>query len=189
MTVETAPTTRQDVVDYITAVGNLVGQVTVDIQPRVAGRVEAMSVKLGDRVSKGQQIAKIEDRELLEQIRQAQANLDVNKATVVNRESDEKVAASVLARNQASYDRGLVAKQVLEDAEARHNARPRRSTSPRAQLRADDGADRRAEDHAVEHDNQLAGGRLRQPAAARSRRVCRRQHGDPRPSSTSARCG
>lgn len=122
MTVDTAPTSRQDVVDYITAVGNLIGQVTVDIQPRVGGRVESISVKLGDRVAKGQQVAKIEDRELQEQIRQAQANLDVNKATVTNRKSDEKVAASVLSRMQASYERGLVAKQVLEDAEARHNA-------------------------------------------------------------------
>jgi RND family efflux transporter MFP subunit len=122
MTVDTAATTRQDVVDYITVVGNLIGQATVDIQPRVGGRVDAIMVKLGDRVAKGQQIVKIEDRELQEQIRQAQANLEVNKATVINRESDEKVAASVLSRTQASYDRGLVAKQALEDAEARHNA-------------------------------------------------------------------
>ena len=134
MTVDTAPTTRQDVVDYITAVGNLVGQLTVDIQPRVAGRIETMAVKLGDRVAKGQLIAKIEDRELLEQIRQAQANLDVNKATVVNRESDETVAASVLARNQTSYDRGLVSKQVLEDAQARHNAAAAQVNVAKAQL-------------------------------------------------------
>lgn len=122
MTVDTAATSRQDVVDYITVVGNLIGQTTVDIQPRVGGRVDAITVKLGDRVAKGQQIVKIEDRELQEQIRQAQANLEVNRATVINRESDEKVAASVLSRTQASYDRGLVAKQALEDAEARHNA-------------------------------------------------------------------
>jgi membrane fusion protein (multidrug efflux system) len=122
LTVDTAPTSRQDVVEYITAVGNLVGQLTVDVQPRVAGRVESITVKLGDRVAKGQQIAKIEDREISEQLRQAQANLDVNRATVTNRESDERVAASVLARTLATYERGLVSKQVLEDAEARHNS-------------------------------------------------------------------
>jgi len=134
MTVDTAPSTRQDVVDYISAVGNLIGQTTVDIQPRVAGRLDSITVKLGDRVTKGQQIAKIEDREILEQIRQAQANLDVNKATVANRESDEKVAANVLSRTQASYERGLVSKQVLEDAEARHNATVAQVSVARAQV-------------------------------------------------------
>jgi RND family efflux transporter MFP subunit len=122
MTVDTAPTSRQDIVDYITAVGNLIGQATVDIQPRVNGRIDVMAVKLGDRVTKGQQIAKIEDRELQEQIRQAQANLDVNKATVTNRESDEKVAASVLSRTRTQHERGLASTQALEDAEARHSA-------------------------------------------------------------------
>lgn len=122
MTVDTAATSRQDIVDYITAVGNLVGQATVDIQPRVAGRIDVMAVKLGDRVTKGQQVAKIEDRELQEQIRQAQANLDVNKATVTNRESDEKVAASVLSRTRTQHERGLASTQALEDAEARHSA-------------------------------------------------------------------
>jgi len=134
MTVDMAPSTRQDVVDYITAVGNLIGQTTVDIQPRVAGRLDSITVKLGDRVTKGQQIAKIEDREILEQLRQAQANLDVNKATVTNRESDEKVAANVLSRTQASYERGLVSKQVLEDAEARHNATVAQVSVARAQV-------------------------------------------------------
>jgi RND family efflux transporter MFP subunit len=133
MTVDTAATSRQDVVDYITVVGNLIGEATVDIQPRVAGRIDAITVKLGDRVARGQQIAKIEDRELQEQIRQAQANLEVNKATVINRESDEKVAASVLSRTQASYDRGLVAKQALEDAEARHNAAAAQVTVAKSQ--------------------------------------------------------
>ncbi len=156
MTVETAPTTRQDVVDYITAVGNLVGQLTVDIQPRVGGRVEAMSVKLGDRVTKGQQIAKIEDRELLEQIRQVQANLDVNKATVVNRESDEKVAASVLGAQPGE----LRPRPGGEAGARRRRGAPQRGgrAGQRRQgaAGADDGADRRAEDHALEHDDQLA---------------------------------
>ena len=35
MTVETAPATRHDVVDYITVVGNLIGEATVDVAPRV----------------------------------------------------------------------------------------------------------------------------------------------------------
>ena len=47
--------------------------------PRVAGRLDSIQVKLGDRVTKGQQVAKVEDRELREQVNQSEANIEVNK--------------------------------------------------------------------------------------------------------------
>ena len=122
MTVDMAPATRQDLTEYITVVGNLIGEATVDVVPRVAGRIEAINVQLGDRVRKGQQIVKIEDRTIREQIRQAEASLETNKATVVSRQNDERVAASVMARMKAQDAAGLVSKQALEDAESRHNA-------------------------------------------------------------------
>jgi RND family efflux transporter MFP subunit len=90
--------------------------------PRVGGRLDAVMVKLGDRVAKGQTVAKIEDREIREQINQAQATLDVNKANVKQREDESKLQESVLERTKATYQRGLVAKQLLEDAELRYNA-------------------------------------------------------------------
>jgi len=122
LTVDTAIASRHDIVEYITVVGNLIGEATVDVVPRVAGRLESISVKLGDRVAKGQQVAKMEALEIREQVNQAAANLDVNKATVAQRESDRKVADTTLARTKASYDRGLTTKQNLEDAEARFNS-------------------------------------------------------------------
>jgi RND family efflux transporter MFP subunit len=121
MTVDTAPVTRQEVIDYITVVGNLVGNATVDVVPRIAGRLDAVTVPLGDRVQRGQPIAKIEDRELREQINQATATLDVNKANVAQRENDVQVQKNALDRVQASFDSGLASRQNLEDAQARHN--------------------------------------------------------------------
>ncbi len=122
MTVDTAPATRQEVIDYIMVVGNLIGEATIDVVPRVAGRIENIPVKLGDRVAKGALIAKIEDREIREQINQAQATLDVNKANVVQRENDVQVQQIALDRAKASFERGLTARQNLEDAEARYNS-------------------------------------------------------------------
>ena len=122
MTVELAPVTRQEVVDYITVVGNLVGEATVDIVPRIAGRIETIPVKLGDRVAKGQLVAKIEDREIREQINQAQATLDVNKANVTQRENEVQVQQIALDRAKTTFEKGLTSRQVLEDAEARYNA-------------------------------------------------------------------
>lgn len=122
MTVDMAPVTRRDVADYVTVVGNLVGQATVDVTPRTAGRIENIFVKLGDRVARGQEIFKIEDRELREQVNQSSANIEVNKATVVARENDVKVAQSALDRARASFKSGLISAQALEDAEARYNS-------------------------------------------------------------------
>jgi len=121
-TVDTAPAARHELVDYITVVGNLIAEATVDIVPRVAGRIESVSVKLGDRVARGQQIAKIEDRELREQIRQAQAALEVNRSTVTARENDLKVQENVFDRFKQLAAAGLTSKQSLEDAESRYNS-------------------------------------------------------------------
>src|SRR5262245_21300748 len=70
MSVELGAVKRADMSEQMTVVGNLIGAATVESVPKVAGRLEAVSVRLGDRVSRGQQLAKIEDQELREQIRQ-----------------------------------------------------------------------------------------------------------------------
>ena len=122
LTVDTAAATRGEVIEYITVVGNLVGQSTVDIVPRVAGRIDSLTAKLGDRVAKGQQVAKIEDRELRQQVIQAEQSLEVNRATVKQRESDLQLRRTTLARQQELLAKGLQTRQVIEDAEAGFNS-------------------------------------------------------------------
>lgn len=122
MTVDSVTVGRRDLVDQITVVGNLIGEQTVDVVPRANGRLESILVKMGDRVTKGQLVAKMEDRDVQEQVNQAQANLEVNKATVIQRESDLKVAQTTLDRTQAAFEHGLMAKQNLEDTQARYNS-------------------------------------------------------------------
>ncbi len=121
MPVDMAPATRHEVIDYITVVGNLIGQATVDVVPRVGGRIESIPVKLGDRVAKGQTIVKIEDDQIREQINQRMASLKVNEANVAQRESDAKLSETIYARMKAQFDRDLLSKQLLEDAEAKYN--------------------------------------------------------------------
>ncbi len=134
MTVETAVVGRADITDYITVVGNLVGAATVDVGPRVAGRIEAIPVRLGDRVEQGQLVVKVEDRELRQQVSQVEANLQVNRATVVSRETDAKVTAAALERARTSEERGLISKAALEDADARHNSALSQVAVAQAQL-------------------------------------------------------
>jgi RND family efflux transporter MFP subunit len=134
MTVESALAGRRDITEYITVVGNLVGAATVDVGPRVAGRIESIPVRLGDRVEQGQVVAKVEDRELRQQVSQVQANIEVNRATVAARRNDAKVTAAALERARKSEQSGLISKAALEDAEARHNSAESQVTMAEAQL-------------------------------------------------------
>lgn len=122
LTVDTAPATRQEVIDYVMVVGNLIGEATVDVSPRLNGRIESIAVRLGDRVAKGQVIARMDDRDVKEQVKQAEASLELSRATARQREFDMKASLTTFDRQKNLYDRQLQTKQTLEDAEARYNA-------------------------------------------------------------------
>jgi RND family efflux transporter MFP subunit len=122
MTVELGAAKRGDLAAHLTVVGNLIGLQTVDVAPRVQGRLISMSVEMGDPVRRGQVIAKVEDREIAEQVRQAEASMEVSKATIRQREADLKVAELNFDRSKNLFSRQLLAKQALDDAESRYLA-------------------------------------------------------------------
>ncbi len=119
MTVELAAVKRGDMSESISVVGNLIGAATIEAVPKVAGRLETVNVRLGDRVSRGQRLAKVEDREMLEQVKQAQASFDVSAATIRQREADLRLAQTNLDRSRSLYDRQLIPRQTFDDTEAR----------------------------------------------------------------------
>lgn len=122
MTVELTPVIRKDMVETVTVVGNLIGAATVDAVPRGQGRLDAVYVKLGDPVRRGQALAKIEDRELVEQIRQAEATHNVSQATIRQREADLKLAKNNLERSRSLFERDLLPRQTFDDTDARYQA-------------------------------------------------------------------
>jgi len=122
MTVETTATARRSVAERVTVVGNLIGAVTVDVVPKVSGRIETVAVRLGDPVRRGQLLATLEDRELREQLRQTEASLEVSRATIRQRDADLKNSQSNLERSRNLFARNLIARQALDDAEARNDA-------------------------------------------------------------------
>ncbi|OLC52305.1 MAG: hypothetical protein AUH43_00445 [Acidobacteria bacterium 13_1_40CM_65_14] len=122
MSVELGAVKRADMAEHMTVVGNLIGAATVEAVPKVAGRLDSISVRLGDRVKRGQMLAKIEDRELLEQVRQAQAAYEVSAATIRQREADLRLAQTNLDRSKNLYERQLIPKQTLDDTDARYQA-------------------------------------------------------------------
>lgn len=122
ITVQMAAATEGTISASLTVVGNLIGEQTVDVVPRTAGRLVSVNVQLGDRVRRGQLLGKIEDFEIVEQVKQAEASLEVARATIRQREADLKVAELNFERSKNLFDRQLLAKQALDDAESRYLA-------------------------------------------------------------------
>lgn len=134
MTVELGVVSRTDLSQQISVVGNLIGQATVDAAPRINGRLQSVEVKLGDRVGRGQPLARMEDAEIAEQVKQAEAALEVARATVRQREADLRFADTNLERTRNLSDRQLVSRQTLDDAESRQQAATAQLDLARAQL-------------------------------------------------------
>ena len=106
----------------ITVVGNLIGAATVEALPKVAGRLESVSVRLGDKVTRGQTLAKIEDLEIQQQVKQSQAAFDVSAATIRQREADLRLAQTNLDRSRNLFERQLIPKQTFDDTDSRYQA-------------------------------------------------------------------
>ena len=122
LTVEVASASRHSVAQQLIVVGNLIGDTTVSVVPRVGGRMQDIYVRLGDQVRRGQRIAKIEDFELQEQLKQQESALDVSKATIRQREADLQLAETNAERSRNLFARQLLPKQTLDDTEARYSA-------------------------------------------------------------------
>jgi len=122
LTVELAPVSREKVNQELAVVGNLVGDITVSVVPKTAGRLQEIGVKLGDRVTRGQRIAKIEDQEILEQVKQAEAAFQVASATIRQREADLALAKTNAERSRSLFQRQLLPQQTLDDAEAKYQS-------------------------------------------------------------------
>src|SRR5580765_5960606 len=100
MPVEFATSKRTPMAEQILVVGNLIGAATVEVVPRANGRLQVVDVKLGDSVRQGQVIARVEDSEVREQVRQAEASFKVSQASIRQREADLKLAQNNLDRSR-----------------------------------------------------------------------------------------
>jgi RND family efflux transporter MFP subunit len=133
LTVEIAAAKRASISAELTVVGNLIGETTVSVAPRAAGRLEEVTVRLGDQVRRGQRIAKIEDFELVQQIKQQEAAQEVSQATIRQREADLALAKLNLDRARNLFERQIQSKQILDDTDSRHQSAQAQLDLARAQ--------------------------------------------------------
>ena len=103
---------RGDIQRVITLSGNVIALPNQDVKVSalVSGRITTLNVAEGDRVTKGEVMATLDDSTYQQQYQQAQATLSQAQATLKN-------AQQTAARNQTLFSRGIVARADLETAQ------------------------------------------------------------------------
>ncbi len=150
MRVNSAGVTRADIAEQLQIVGNLTGAASVEVAPKINGRLRRIDFRLGDPVRRGQEVARVEDDELRQQVSQAEASYEVARATVRQREADLVLAQTTRDRSQSLFSRALVSRQELDDAEARYQAANAQLDLARAQF---DAAGARLEELRINLEN------------------------------------
>ena len=103
----------------LTATGYVVAQRQASVASKGTGRLTSVQVDVGDRVTKGQVLATIEEADVKAKLLQAQARLEVAKAALANALPELREATHHYQRTRALSDKGLATLEELDVAEAR----------------------------------------------------------------------
>lgn len=97
----------------LTASGYVVAQRKASVASKATGRLERLNVVEGDRVKKGDILARLEDGDIRASLDQARANLKLNEA-------DLKDAIQWMGRAKTLLERGVSSQADYDGAEARY---------------------------------------------------------------------
>lgn len=118
--VEAAEAQRRDITQVVTAFGRAQPEIEVTISPDVSGEIIELPVREGDRVARGDLLARIEPDAYLAQREQREASLKQMKATLEQRRADLLQAERTINRQQQLYDREVIPESDLEDARTQY---------------------------------------------------------------------
>jgi HlyD family secretion protein len=144
-----AKVTRGDVARSVVATGKIHPITQVEVKSKASGIVEKLYVDINDHVHKGQQLAQLDQEEILAQVAAQRAQLSAAEANVstleANIEQDKVNAAApdlpmykaTLDRNREMQRQGIVSHQALDDANRDYLAALTRRDSAKAQIGVD----------------------------------------------------
>jgi len=114
----TAPVRLGDIENAVLATGKMDAIERVNVGAQVSGQVKSLKVKLGDRVTQGQPIADIDDLPQRNDLRNAEAALNVAKADLQAKQALLKQAESRFKRQKRMLNDEASSLEDFEAAEA-----------------------------------------------------------------------
>jgi HlyD family secretion protein len=144
-----AKVTRGDVARSVVATGKIQPITKVEVKSKASGIVEKLYVDINNVVHKGQQLAQLDQQEIVAEVAAQKAQLAAAQANVAtfeaNIEQDKVNAAApdlpmykaTLDRNQEMQKLGVVSRQALDDANKDYLAALTRRDSAKAQIGVD----------------------------------------------------
>jgi len=139
ITVQTGKVEKKDLVQVVTASGEVRPKRYVNVGANVSGRLIEITVKEGDRVKAGQILARVESERYQAGLRQSEAGVAAARADLQRAEADLAAAKLAFDRNRKMRDDKLVSESVYDQAEADYKMKAANVESARrriAQLQA-----------------------------------------------------
>jgi RND family efflux transporter MFP subunit len=99
-------------------VGELAALRSVELAPKVPGRIVKLYKELGDRVHKGEVVALVDDVEIVQQIEEAKAAVAVARAQVERAEAELARNETELNRKKPLFRQELVTRQEMDNLES-----------------------------------------------------------------------
>jgi len=109
-TVQITSISRTNLTNKLSFTGDILAIQQANLYSRVSGNIKNIYVDIGDYVSNGKLLAKIDDSQFLQTLRQTEGLYNQAKATLENNKIN-------FERNQILYDKGLISKSELDNAE------------------------------------------------------------------------
>jgi RND family efflux transporter MFP subunit len=141
--VEVAPVRQATIHDVAPFTGTLAARSEFVVAPKVAGRLVKLLADIGDEVKNDQLIAVLDDEEYSQQVAQAEAELEVVKASVEEARGNLDAAQSEFDRVEALRAKKIASESELDEARsqyrtalARHKVALSLITQKEASLRA-----------------------------------------------------
>jgi len=132
--VEIAAVQRTTIRDVGQFTGTLFPKSQFIVAPKISGRLEKLTVNIGDRVMHDQLIAELDDEEYAQQVAQAQANLQVARANLEEARSSVEIAKRGLERAKSLHKKGIASDSELDSAQATYKAQDAKNKVAIAQV-------------------------------------------------------
>lgn len=114
VSVDLASANIGEVREVLLLTGALKPKESVDVVAKATGRLEKIYFQVGDRVAKGALVAELEDDEIQQRVRRAEAAIAVSSANVSQRKAERSNIQANLSRANQLFEEGLLSPQEFE---------------------------------------------------------------------------